>query len=222
MKLKSVVLENFRSFSGRVQIEIDDLTALIGKNDAGKSTILEALEIFFNSTVVKIDQNDHNVFSQNSEVKIGCIFDDVPDEISLDSSIVVNPSQDFLINENGCLEVYKIFDCSLKSPKPKNILVAKHPSLNQFNDLVLLKQTDLRNRLRDLGITAANSRPTIFQMRQAAFSSKSQDELVLTNIEISLDKDNGVKVWEAISKNLPMYALFQSDRSSKDSRAISF
>ena len=65
MKLKSVVLENFRSFAGRVKMEIGDLTALIGKNDAGKSTILEALEIFFNSNVVKIDQNDRNVFSQN-------------------------------------------------------------------------------------------------------------------------------------------------------------
>ena len=217
MKLKTVILENFRSFADRVAVEIDDLTALIGKNDAGKSTILEALEIFFNSTVVKIDQNDLNVFSQSCEVRIGCIFDDVPDEISLDSSIVLNLSQDFLLNEDGYLEIHKIFDCSLKSPKSKNILIASHPSLNQFNDLVLLKQTDLRNRLTSLNISVPNSRPTMRQMRQAAFSTKSQNELVLTNTEISLDKDNGTKVWEAISKTLPMYALFQSDRSSKDS-----
>ncbi|HEF4753692.1 ATP-binding protein [Burkholderia multivorans] len=48
MKLAAVILENFRGYAQSVRIEIDDLTAFIGRNDAGKSTILEALEIFFN------------------------------------------------------------------------------------------------------------------------------------------------------------------------------
>ena len=48
MKLKSVVLEGFRSYRDRVSIDISDLTTIVGKNDHGKSTILEALEIFFN------------------------------------------------------------------------------------------------------------------------------------------------------------------------------
>lgn len=46
MKLREVVLKNFRGYYDETRITIDDLTALIGKNDIGKCTILEALDIF--------------------------------------------------------------------------------------------------------------------------------------------------------------------------------
>lgn len=46
MKLKRLIIKNFRSYKDEIQISIDDFTALIGRNDIGKSTILEAMEIF--------------------------------------------------------------------------------------------------------------------------------------------------------------------------------
>ena len=39
-KLAAVILENFRGHAQSTRIEIDDLTAFIGKNDAGKSTLV--------------------------------------------------------------------------------------------------------------------------------------------------------------------------------------
>lgn len=58
MKIVSLKLFNFRGFKNETIINFDDLTALVGKNDIGKSTILEALDIFFNDGkgVVKIDK----------------------------------------------------------------------------------------------------------------------------------------------------------------------
>ena len=50
MKLKRLILENFRGYYERTEIDFDDLTAFIGKNNVGKSTILEALDVFFNNT----------------------------------------------------------------------------------------------------------------------------------------------------------------------------
>ena len=50
---------------------VDDLTALIGKNDVGKSTVLEALDIFFNQ--IKIDIGDRNVLHVDEETVVGCI-----------------------------------------------------------------------------------------------------------------------------------------------------
>lgn len=48
MRLDSVKIKNFRGYKDEVVIKIDDLTAFVGKNDIGKSTVLEALDIFFN------------------------------------------------------------------------------------------------------------------------------------------------------------------------------
>lgn len=48
MLIDSIILENFRGYHSRQVIKVSDLTAFVGKNDVGKSTILEALDIFFN------------------------------------------------------------------------------------------------------------------------------------------------------------------------------
>ena len=47
MKLKSITIENFRCYEQAVTVSFEDLTTIVGKNDVGKSSILEALEIFF-------------------------------------------------------------------------------------------------------------------------------------------------------------------------------
>ena len=47
MKLLQIKIKNFRCYRSETLINLNDLTAFIGKNDSGKSTILEALEIFF-------------------------------------------------------------------------------------------------------------------------------------------------------------------------------
>ncbi len=46
MKIKSLSIKYFRGYKDKVTIEISDLCVLVGKNDIGKSTLLEALEIF--------------------------------------------------------------------------------------------------------------------------------------------------------------------------------
>ena len=67
MKIHSIKIKNFRSYKDEVKIELNDLIALVGKNDIGKSTILEALDIFFNdgNGVVKIDKTDVNVLDSS-------------------------------------------------------------------------------------------------------------------------------------------------------------
>jgi putative ATP-dependent endonuclease of OLD family len=53
MRLKKLKLENFRGYAKETVVDFtDELTAFLGRNDAGKSTILEALEIFFNNETV--------------------------------------------------------------------------------------------------------------------------------------------------------------------------
>lgn len=46
MFLREVVLQNFRGYKNQHRIPIDQLTAFIGKNDVGKSSIFDALAVF--------------------------------------------------------------------------------------------------------------------------------------------------------------------------------
>ena len=63
MKIKSLRIKNFRGYCDETTINFEDLTAFVGQNDMGKSSILEALDIFFNDSkgVVKLDKDDVNV-----------------------------------------------------------------------------------------------------------------------------------------------------------------
>lgn len=59
MKLSKMIIENFRSYSHRVELSIEQITAIIGKNDIGKSSILDALDTFFNQS--KFDLADKSI-----------------------------------------------------------------------------------------------------------------------------------------------------------------
>ena len=65
MRLKQLKLKNFRSYKEETVVDFDDLTAFIGKNDAGKSTILEALEIFFNNKLIVSNKKTFNRINFN-------------------------------------------------------------------------------------------------------------------------------------------------------------
>lgn len=60
MKIHKITLENFRGYRNPTTIEFNDLTVFVGRNDIGKSTILEALDLFFNDGkgVIKYDDGD--------------------------------------------------------------------------------------------------------------------------------------------------------------------
>ncbi|MFQ2169568.1 AAA family ATPase [Aeromonas veronii] len=47
MRLEKIIIENYRGYHGRIEVSLNDLTAFIGKNDVGKTTILDALGVFF-------------------------------------------------------------------------------------------------------------------------------------------------------------------------------
>ena len=60
MKLRRIEIENFRGFAVPLEVEVDDFTAFIGRNDIGKSSILAALTIFLEGEGVKIMRHDRS------------------------------------------------------------------------------------------------------------------------------------------------------------------
>lgn len=213
MRLAAVTLENFRGYRQSTRIDINDLTAFIGKNDAGKSTILEALEIFFNDG--KPERGDVCVHGAGTLIRIGCVFTDLPAEIVLDTAAHTSLAAEYLLNEKGQLEIVKEWDSTLKTPKEAVFAIASHPTNADAADLLMLKNSDLKARVKKLGIDESSVSLTINgSMRQAI-----RDACQPLNTElksIPLDKEDAKKVWEQIKLQLPMYALFRSDRPSQD------
>lgn len=100
MKIKSLKVKNFRGYKGETIVGFDNLTAFVGKNDVGKSSILEALDIFFNEGkgVVKIDKTDVNIFAareDDQETIISVVFSELPDEIIIDSSVETSLAREY-------------------------------------------------------------------------------------------------------------------------------
>lgn len=214
MKLKALVLENFRAYRARVRIELGDLVAFIGKNDVGKSSILEALSIFFGSGEVKLDRSDLCVHGESTNIRIGAVFTDLPEDLVLDATAQTTLADEYLLNADGDLEIHKIFDCSGKTPKESIVAVALHPQGNAA-DLLLKKNSELKQHIKDRGID-----PTGFdqrsnpQLRRAIREALQPLQCALT--KIPLDKEDAKKVWDQLQKYLPVYALFRSDRPSQD------
>lgn len=215
MKLKAVKLKNFRSYVNEATITIDSLTAIVGKNDAGKSTVLEALEIFFNNELIKIETADAAQGGTATDVCISCIFDDLPTSLTIDSRATTTLADEYLLNSANELEIIKTYNCSLKTPTTAIFVNANYPSATNCTDLHRLKNEDLKARLTLVGAptTGIDQRSNV-QIRRAIWANEANLNLAPT--KVSLDEEDGKKVWAKLKDELPLYALFQSDRASKD------
>ena len=216
MILKEIVIENFRVYRNRHRIPIDDLTAFIGKNDAGKSSVFDALAVFFEHPLGKIDGSDVCVHAgDGAELRIGCVFADFPDSITIDETSETTLADEYLLNGNGDLEIHKVFDFSGSSlKKPRIVAVAEHPTAGDCADLLSKKNADLKKIGEQARIDEEVDRRSNVALRRAIWAAA--DDLRLREVEIQLNKEDGKAIWERLSGYLPEYALFRADRPSTD------
>lgn len=215
MKLTGIILENFRPYREETRISVGDFTAIIGKNDVGKSCLLEALEIFFNSNLVSVDADDATKNSGSLNIKIGCTFSDLPSDIVIDENARTNLAEEYLLNESGELEIHRVYNCATKKIGEAVYARAFHPSTDRYNDLLLLKISELKKRFDELGIVDDRVNRTISNSLRKAIWRHCPD-LHCQNQMIALDKEDAKKIWSSLEAQLPIFALFQSDRPSRD------
>lgn len=213
MKILKVKLENFRSYNEEIEIRLNNLSVFVGKNDIGKSTILEALDIFFNenSGIIKMDKDDINKQSQNDEIKISVVFSDFPEELTIDATNPTRLDSEYLLNSDGHLEIIKRYP---KAGKEKVFIKANHPTNASCSDLLLKKIADLRNILTSENINC-DDRTRSAVIRSSIWQHYA-DDLQLNEIEIDVTKEDAKNIWEQLRKYMPLYALFQSDRGNSD------
>ncbi|PUU90489.1 ATP-binding protein [Halanaerobium sp.] len=223
MILKKLMLKNFRGYKNAT-INFDaNLNVVVGKNDVGKSTILEALEIFFNADTVKPEIEDLCVTCEEPQMRIGVVFDVNKDrEYLVDSANRTNLNEEFLLNENNELEIHKVWDCSkdkLTKSSMTAYLIANY--INEFKEkpLITLKISALREELNKFEDKIENydevNKKESASIRNALYSSVENKECSV--VEIPLNKEDGKKLFKSIESEFPLFFLFQSDRANKDS-----
>lgn len=216
MKLRRIEIENFRAFAKPLEVEIDDFTAFIGRNDVGKSSILAALTIFLEGDGVKIDLQDGSLHGDRSKVRVTCEFDELPEQIVLDNQFETNLVDEYVLRADGRLRITKLFDCSKSKITPAITINAEsHPVDAEGNSLLPLTITELRKKAEDLNIELQQGEGNVkARIRRAIVERSGAYAFRPTNIAV--DKNESKTLWQQILRCLPMCALFVSDRSSSD------
>lgn len=216
MQIKSLTLQNFRRYSNAVTIEFENLTAFVGKNDVGKSSILESLDIFFNDGrgCIKLDKDDINKIEAscgNNEISIAVCFENLPDTVVIDATNETTLESEYLLNESRQLEIVKKYP---NAGSAKVYIRAYHPTNPNCSDLLLKKDSELRRILSSQSITCADQTRNAV-MRKAIWEYYS-DDLRFATTDIDVTKNDAKTIWEKLQKYLPLYTLFQADRKNTD------
>lgn len=219
MRLKRLKITNFRCFREETIVDFDDITVFIGKNDSGKSSLFEAMDIFFDEKGVP-EADDCCVYTQEATIRFACVFDSLPKEIIIDEQHPTDLAGEYLINSEGLLEIAKVYNCSGKG-KGKLVGIsarAKHPAAENYSDLLMLTIAKLKQRANQLGVDLSAVNQAInTELRRAIWAHAS--DLQCQEIDVELKSEAAGKIWEQIKEYLPVFSLFKSDRPSTDQDA---
>lgn len=223
MELVKIRLENFRAYEN---FEIDlskGLQMFVGKNDIGKSTIFEALDIFFNDkdAIVKISADDLNIKAKrnnNLKVSISCCFSIQERDKFYIETIAVNLKDEHLLNRTGNLEVIKEWDFAAgNNPKFVSYLNCWWPK-GIPAEILTAKQVDLKKKVKELGIEKDVNLTENSSMRTGIFEALKTKDLIYSVTKIPTKNMLSEKdILENISKSFPDYYLFKADRKNSTS-----
>lgn len=216
MRMTKLKIKNFRGYREETTVDFNQFTAFVGKNDSGKSTILEALDLFFNEGkgIVKFDEGDINVDAKKDNdrtVQLAVCFSDLPKRVVLDETNETSFEAEYLLNESGELEILKRYT----GPSSVKVFIrAVHPTNPKCSDLLHKKSNELKKILDDESITCEDKKRNAV-MRNAIWQHYA-DQLGLGMRELDVTKGDAKSIWEKVQKTLPLFSLFQSDRKNDD------
>lgn len=216
MKIAKIHIENFRGYKKRTSLDLGNLTLLVGKNDVGKSTFLEAADIFFGNR--KLDKDDLNIeCGLEEKVSIEIEFRDFPVSVDIDSGAETDFMKEYLLNPNGNLHIVRKYTAG-STAKPKQYLRVEHPSAGSKGHIINEKITELRRIGSGLGLVQGDdfNGSISNSIRKAIWQKIIEDGALSAEEEIEINKEDGKKIAEKIEELFPIYTLFSADRKNTD------
>ncbi|EOL9455350.1 ATP-dependent endonuclease [Campylobacter coli] len=210
MKLVKCRIENFRSYEN-AEFNFSNLSVIIGKNDVGKSTLFDALDIFFENN--KASEDDVNINSSENQFSITCFFKIESEmQINIDSSdseqTQTTLESEYLLNQEGLLQIKKIWE---KGKLSKTYIVCNYPT-NWEKPLITLKIQELKKILPKEAEVKLNIKKEI---RNFLFSQEALN-FIEQEIDISTKDTDIVSIYNKLKDKMPNLLLFKADRTNTD------
>ncbi|HKM00897.1 MAG TPA: AAA family ATPase [Sedimentibacter sp.] len=202
MKIKSVSIKNYRGIRLLENIQLTSLTAIIGKNDAGKSAILHAINSFYNEN--KLIDEDRYLGAGDDETVIEIVFDG--EELSSIPKM--------LLDREGNLRIRK--SCVTVGENYKSIIIQMDYVNENYKNIIQMtaaKQTSLFRQF-EIEVVAPYTVEKVFELINKI--NESEEELEETEYEI---KSSLLK--NILKELYPQYSLFLAD-TNLDTGSTSF
>jgi putative ATP-dependent endonuclease of OLD family len=222
MILKKAIITNFRGILGSITVNFDMFNCIVGQNDAGKSTILKALDAALNETA--LIKADYNVAAQNNHIAVELFFDARGNECLLGEEILTTIENEELINAEGLLVWKKVWNVTETNvTKPKTSLVRKKYDGN--SDFIFKTEAQLIAQCNVNQIETAKGNGEAYnnvEKRQKLREFNHQNNIAFAYEveEIPATGTSKAKaIGDAIKKVLPAFQYFKADTSLSDTDA---
>jgi predicted ATP-dependent endonuclease of OLD family len=215
MILKKIRIQNFRGVNGAVEIDIHLFNCIVGQNDAGKSTILRALDAVLND---KLSKADYNILATDNQISIELYFDCQNKEILLGEEISTTFEKEELINFNRLLVWKKTWEVKDTTLGKSKISLMRKKYDNNY-DFLSKTEKDLMKLCTSLGIETSKGNGEAYnnvEKREKLREYNQQNNISFTYDyeEIPSSGTSKLKsIGDAIKNELPSFQYFKADTS---------
>ena len=214
MKLKKLIIENYKGINNKIDITIHNFNCIVGKNDVGKSTILKAIDAFINDNGPTAD--DKNIYNESNLISVEMQFDAEKQEVVFDETLPVTFEDEDFVNQEGLLSVKKTWDITNKTIKPEWYIYRKKYNDDDFSMLIEkdLKRLCQKYQLepnQDEGNRGLRNLLRNFYNENDFGYSYDYEKLQTTG------QTRSKKIFDAIKQMLPNFEYFRADKSLSDS-----
>jgi len=208
MRVHSIRANNYGPFAILEEVRLGTLATIVGQNDAGKSNILRALQLFFEGKIEEADV--HSSASPADDVILQVAFTSLPNNVELEEGVATSLQEEMLVDANGHLRIQKTYPRSSLAKYSIRLIVHDFGD-DRFAGLSSLKEAELNERCASIGIEATKSgRGVTNKGKREALRAKARDDGVqLIERELSLTTKD--ELWKTIDSLMPEFVLFKTD-----------